>query len=248
MDTYVNGQQVRLDAEGWKKAGAMAGIPHAWWVPFVSEIGNHYARLDMDDQKGRPTRILELGCGAGNIAYNLAQSDLDIEYYGLDFQQEEIVGVRAMLYRAKADGLLVGGHAIYGDVLSYPFPEVDIVISSGLLEHFEDDQIQHIIDQGYLCGADLQIHMIPNGKCQPYVSWKEQRIADNDWPYGVERTIETLKPFYSDDRYEDAMNPYEYSVSNTFPSPDGEKYLLVSVCGFARVYDQGVKVPRKVAN
>lgn len=116
----------------------------------------------------------------------------------------------------------------------------DVVFSSGLLEHFEDDQIQHIVNESARIASRKVIHLVPNSRCQPYVDGKRLQIKSGTWRWGKERDFKTLKPFFEKAGLTDI---HEYSVApdhalrflpkdqlpQGLESDDQEGYLLVTV-------------------
>ena len=71
--------------------------------------------------KNRPKKVLDLCCGTGDLAINLAQlADRDAEVTGIDYSQPmlDIAGLKA-----KATGLIGKVSLVNGDVACLPFPD-----------------------------------------------------------------------------------------------------------------------------
>ncbi|MBI2862552.1 MAG: class I SAM-dependent methyltransferase [Chloroflexi bacterium] len=79
-----------------------------------------------------PTRILEVGCGNGNVLRAMRQRlEADVLLVGLDIYQEGL----------KNAATLVSAEWIQGDALALPFGEVfDVVGLFDVLEHLPDDR------------------------------------------------------------------------------------------------------------
>lgn len=127
----------------------------------------------------------------------------------------------------------------------------EVVFSSGLLEHFEDDQIQHIINESARMASRKVIHLVPNSKCIPYTAGKAAQIKAGTWKWGKERDFKTLKPYFEKAGLTDIK---EYSVAPehalrflpkdmlTQNIKPGEGYLLVTV-GYKQPKRKLVVVP-----
>ncbi len=88
---------------------------------------------DPADDAGQQRRALEVGCGRGSMAAFFANAGF--ETHLLDFSSEALKTARLNF---GADGL--AGTCTCGDALNLPFPDAsfDVIVSIGLLEHFED--------------------------------------------------------------------------------------------------------------
>jgi SAM-dependent methyltransferase len=82
-------------------------------------------------------KILEAGCGLGRWAIELAKKQYDVT--GIEIEQE---AVDAINKNVSLPNLTI----IQGDIFSMPFTSdsFDVVVSLGVLEHFEDSNIQSL--------------------------------------------------------------------------------------------------------
>jgi demethylmenaquinone methyltransferase/2-methoxy-6-polyprenyl-1,4-benzoquinol methylase len=100
-------------------------------VPRRYDLVNHVITLGLDIRwrrkasktclANRPVKVLDLCCGTGNLALNLARfSSIDTEITGIDYSQPMLaIAVR----KAEASGMDERISFIHGDVASLPFPD-----------------------------------------------------------------------------------------------------------------------------
>jgi SAM-dependent methyltransferase len=192
----------RLDSKGWEEAGYSTSLNPEWWdwIPDYIPEGS---------------TALELGCGVGN--YGLALARFGIKPILMDFSQ-------SLLDKAKAR---VGDSAEYVcmDVLAHrPYPKADFCYSSGLLEHFTDEEIVTILTKSKNA-APVVISLVPNANCPGYQEWRKKKEDSGNWEYGVERAMKTMRPYFEE---AGLTVTEEFSVGRDF-GDDDEKYLLVTI-------------------
>ena len=93
----------------------------------------------------------------------------------------------------------ISGEFIEADVLQQlPFPDnmFDCVWSSGLLEHFSDDEIQCILSESARVSKNCVISLVPNAASIPYRLGKWHQESAGQWMYGYEDPKYTLAQFY----------------------------------------------------
>jgi SAM-dependent methyltransferase len=206
----------RLDSEGWGNAGVSDTIPHSWWAPLVAEIP-------------RGSLVLELGAGAGLTAINLAMADMDYKFALLDFNRELLKQARAKFVELAHITKIPPPQVDFylADTLALEeYPKSDVAISSGLLEHFQHDEIVKMLRLSAE-SSNRVISLVPNAKCKAYTGWKAALEQAGTWPYGYEQPYETMEPFFKEAGLRVLR---EYSIGLTFPVDEtGEKYLLVTV-------------------
>lgn len=185
----------KINSTDWANMQTNGGYsPIEWSLPILE-----YAKKGM--------RVLEIGAGTATTTTRLAK--LGIDAWANDYSQE--------LVKQYRKGLCF-------DVMGeWPEENFDLIHSAGLLEHFSDEEIVLILSRAKE-HSKYQIHLVPNAKCTAYVSWKDKRIKDNDWPYGDEFPKLSMRKLY---KQAGLKLIREYSVGNEFIS-DGEHYLLVS--------------------
>lgn len=194
----------RLDPKGWEEAGHTFHMNPEWWEPVLDHIDP-------------PAHIVELGAGVGNYAYNLVKEGfsytlVDFSDVILDYARERL-GDRA--------------NYVVQDVLDGAYPKGDVCMSSGLLEHFTDEEIVTILTKSKMA-APLVISFVPNGMCPGYHLWRHEKEGKGEWEYGVERAMTSMAPFF----HQAGLNVVaEYSVGTDFDrlQASDQKYLLVTV-------------------
>jgi ubiquinone/menaquinone biosynthesis C-methylase UbiE len=111
-------------------------------------------------QKGN--RVLELGSGTGMLSAYLATQGAEVHL--LDKSKENLEFSREVFIEAGVNGTF-HQHDVTGNFAATVGPkQFDVVWSSGLLEHFDDDIIAHILGESQtLCKSpQCQISCLPN--------------------------------------------------------------------------------------
>lgn len=210
-------------------------------LPWISAIADE---IFQDPNNKRQPTALEFGSGTAEIAAYLSK----VPYCQVDLLDNS----KKLLDKGKQlfESLNLETKTYCLDVtkdLPIKDKTYEIVYSSGLLEHFEDDQIQHIINESVRIASRKVIHLVPNSKCEPYTKGKRIQMKNGTWKWGKERDFETLKPYFEKAGLTDIK---EYSVAPDHALrflPDDQKplglefddqegYLLVTV---------GYKKPRR---
>lgn len=149
--------------------------------------------------------LLELGSGTGELSAFLALSGR--ETILLDFSSDNL-DFAAKVYSE----LELSGKFVNADVLErLPFAddEVDVVWSSGLLEHFEEHQIQFIVSESARVARKRVISLVPNATSFAYLLGKKIQEHEGRWIWGKEDPRVTLIPFF---QAAGLLNIREYSI------------------------------------
>ncbi len=139
-----------------------------------------------------PKRFVELGCGGANLAIFLAL--LGVESVGVDLE----AGVIAEAQR-HADQLRARVRLVVGDGFATGFAdgEFDVTASQGVLEHFDDDQIERFLGESMRI-ARRTVASMPNAayptrdfgneRLMPAAFWRErgEKAAAR---FGVDATV-----------------------------------------------------------
>lgn len=126
--------------------------------------------------------ILELGSGTGELSailsiYGRKSNLLDFSENNLEFSKKLFIS------------LSLNGNFIKHDVLEkFPFDDNSFnwVFSSGLLEHFTDEQIISILKESNRICKKGVISLVPNAFSIPYRMGKYNLEKQNKWIYGKE--------------------------------------------------------------
>ncbi len=136
--------------------------------------------------------LLELGCGTGVFSGILAKRERRTTL--LDFSSQSVEFCRDVFSQAGLPGRFV-----QADVCQ-PFPfadgEFDCTWSSGLLEHFTDEQLRHILKESARVSRKCVISLVPNAWSLFYRAGKWYQETHGLWAWGQEDPKRTLKPFF----------------------------------------------------
>ena len=137
--------------------------------------------------------ILELGSGTGELSAILA-------IYGkiphlLDYSEENIKHAKDLFQE-----LGIKGHFYCADIIKgIPIEEksVDWVWSSGLLEHFSDEQIVDILKESVRVCRKGVMSLVPNASSIFYRIGKFKMEQEGTWAYGRETPKFTMKDYFN---------------------------------------------------
>ncbi|MFH1776938.1 MAG: methyltransferase domain-containing protein [Candidatus Omnitrophota bacterium] len=151
--------------------------------------------------------ILELGSGTGELSvvmaiYNRKMHLLDYSQKNLEFSKN----IFKLLH--------VKGNFHHADALKkLPFKNnsFDWILSSGLLEHFPDEQVISILKESKRISRRGTMCLVPNANAIFYQFGKFKMIEERTWPYGFEVPKFSMKPYFKKAGY---RNIKEYSVGS----------------------------------
>lgn len=136
--------------------------------------------------------VLELGSGTGELSAHLALSGRAVSLF--DFSQGTLD------FAAQVYGQLgIASRFTQGDVLKcLPFADraIDVIWSSGLLEHFTDDEIAHIVTESARVANKRVISLVPNAASLAYRIGKDAQERSGRWIWGKEDPKSTLEPVF----------------------------------------------------
>lgn len=134
--------------------------------------------------------LLEAGCGSARVAAELAQAGRIVEL--CDFSKRILEGAEALFV---ASGL-PRPKTHYADLvqpLPWPDSSFDVVFSSGVLEHWTDDELRPILGEMARVARRAVIAVVPNAACVLYRLGKHLAEREGLWPYGRELPRSSLR-------------------------------------------------------
>jgi SAM-dependent methyltransferase len=137
--------------------------------------------------------LLEAGCGSGTLSAELATAGRVIEL--CDFSQA-ILDRAAELFRLS--GLAPPRLTLCDLTRPLPWPDraLDVVWSSGVLEHWTDDELLPIVGEMARVSRKCVVSLVPYAGCVFYRLGKHLAEENGRWPYGREIPRQTLRPVF----------------------------------------------------
>ena len=158
----------------------------------VSEVKSPIARVLLDSTSPGDV-LLEAGCGNARLSAELALAGRVIEL--CDFSPEILQRAVSLFQRSS----LPPPRVTLAD-LTQPLPlsdgAVDWVWSSGVLEHWTDDELGPILREMARVSRKGVISLVPNAKSVFYRMGKQLMEDAGLWPYGRELPRATLAPVF----------------------------------------------------
>ena len=121
----------------------LPGMRHEWLLPLYDPLnrllGVRQIRRRLLDQAGLQPgqRVLEIGCGTGDLLLAAKRAQPAAAVVGLD---PDLAALARAHRKARRRGLAVQLDRGYADELPYADDSVDVVLSSFMLHHVPDDQ------------------------------------------------------------------------------------------------------------
>jgi SAM-dependent methyltransferase len=121
----------------------LPGMAREWLLPLYDPMTRLFGvdrihRRLVDQADLRPgQRVLEIGCGTGNLLLAAKQAQPAAVAVGLD---PDLAALARARRKARRRGVAVQLDRGYADALPYPDDSVDVVLSSFMLHHLPDDQ------------------------------------------------------------------------------------------------------------
>jgi len=122
---------------------------------FIDEVKLKYLRKYLP----KSGIILEIGAGSGRLITRIGLENSEYKIIGLDYIKNSTKIIKNNITKYNLNGT-----SICGDIFKLPFKDnsIDTVVSGGLLEHFNDDEIpsvmmemQRILKSGGLLYAEI---------------------------------------------------------------------------------------------
>ncbi len=136
--------------------------------------------------------MLELGSGTGQLSAMLRLSNRTTHL--LDYSQESINFSKMLFKTLKLEGVFYSSDVL--KKLPLESSSIDWVWSSGLLEHFLDDQILEILKESARVCRKGVMSLVPNANSIFYRIGKFKMEQEGRWPYGKEIPKLTMKELF----------------------------------------------------
>ena len=157
----------------------LPGMSRNWLLPLYDPLTRllgirrvHRRLLDQADVRPEQ-RVLEIGCGTGNLLLALKRTQPGAIVVGLD---PDLTALARAHRKARRRGLAVQLDRGYADHLPYADGSVDVVLSSFMLHHVPDDhrepalrEVRRVLPPG---GA---LHLVDIGEAAPADGWIAHR-------------------------------------------------------------------------
>ena len=158
----------------------------------VGEVESPLARTIID-LTGTGDVLLETGCGHARLSAQLALAGRVIEL--CDFSPEILDRAAALFQRSN----LAPPRLTLADItgpLPWPDRSVDWVWSSGVLEHWTDEELAPILKEMVRISRKGVITLVPNARSVFYRLGKQLMEDAGLWPFGRELPKATLAPTF----------------------------------------------------
>jgi malonyl-CoA O-methyltransferase len=134
-------------------------------------------------------RVLEIGSGTGQMSLHLAVAGrlvtaLDVNRDNLTFFEECAARLGVEIATIEADATAA---------LPVEDDSFECVWHSGLLEHFTREERRRMLEDWARVATRRVISLVPNGSSVAYRAGKTTRERAGTWPYGIERTLTSLR-------------------------------------------------------
>ena len=163
-------------------------------VQSVSALTNEIARTIVDLTAPGDV-LLETGCGSGVLSAEVATTGRKIEL--ADFSPQ-ILNRAAQLFAMSK--LTEPRRTVCDITKALPWPDraVDVTWSSGVLEHWTDDEIRPIVREMARVSRKRVVSFVPYAGCVFYRWGKHVAEAKGEWPYGREMPRASLRAIFEE--------------------------------------------------
>ncbi|HEX2249686.1 MAG TPA: class I SAM-dependent methyltransferase [Gemmatimonadales bacterium] len=158
----------------------------------VNQVRSPVARAVLE-LTGEGDVLLEAGCGYARLSAELAVAGRVIEL--CDFSPQILERAASLFQRSK----LPAPRCTLADLtqpLPWPDAAVDWVWSSGVLEHWTDEELGPILKEMARISRKGVISLVPNARSVFYRLGKQLMEDAGLWPYGRELPKATLAPIF----------------------------------------------------
>jgi SAM-dependent methyltransferase len=198
LERIARRKRLRIARDGTSNAPSQPNDAHGWEAVYnqpvepVNSLSSVIAReLETLTQPGET--LLEAGCGYGRISAELATVNRRIEL--CDFSSK-ILEQAVNLFEASN----LDRPKTHVCDLTQPLPfadnSVDCIWSSGVLEHWTDEELQPILNEMKRVSRKRVISLVPYAASFAYRWGKHAAESSGSWPYGRELPRSTQIPAF----------------------------------------------------
>jgi len=164
--------------ETWDKVSAGYGIEIT-----ESEFKLADELVKLFDKCGvTPTsKIIELGCGSGHLSACLAMKGYNVAL--LDFSKGALEKAQETFNKYNLSGDFIEGDILCLDKIKLDY---DLVWNSGVMEHFDDDNLRKVFTSISKVMNDKFIFLVPNPESISYLLMRYNLQGKGEWIYGQE--------------------------------------------------------------
>lgn len=230
--------------EGWERSYIQTNSP----AP-VSGVSSEVAKIIMGLSHANES-FLETGCGSGVLSAELAFTGRKVSV--CDFSQPILDNVKNLF---RVSGLFEPNAYLVDITRRMPFADnqFDVVWSSGVLEHWTDDEILPIVKESARCARRCVISFVPNEMSLLYRYGRESAEAHGIAPWGRELPRKSLRDVFEragltdvverscclseapglinaiDPLFAQKMRKWWISLTDDDPVKENQGYLLLTV-------------------
>jgi|GEM_PF-1261470 len=150
-------------------------------TPYDQEIGQEVLATIRNLGISPKSAILELGSGSGHLSLILAQNGYNVTL--LD-QSLPALNQSQNIFDKFNLSCKTAHHDLF-QLENLP-DKFDVIWNSGVMEHFNDRELQLAFKQIKKKKPKYFFFIVPNPLSLPYLVWKFAEINQNTWPYGKE--------------------------------------------------------------
>jgi SAM-dependent methyltransferase len=171
------------------------------WDSLYAPVENPVTRLEsplariLEDLTESGESVLETGCGSATISAELALVGRRIEL--ADFSAGILERARKLFEISRLPPP-VTRLADLTKPLPWPDKSVDVTWSSGVLEHWTDEELIPIVREMTRISRRRVISLVPNSACVLYRYGKWSAERDGTWPYGRELPRRSLRGVFEE--------------------------------------------------
>jgi malonyl-CoA O-methyltransferase len=184
-------RDVRLGPAGWSRVILPTQSPAEVAQQAASGSASRWARPILEVTRAGDV-LLELGSGTGAMSAVLAQAGRRVIL--LDWSRDCVRFGREVVAALGGDARTVQADLLHA--LPLRDGSVDCVWSSGVLEHFTDDELLAVLRESTRVSRRLVVSLVPNAASIPYRIGKWHQERTGTWPWGKEEPKCSLRPAF----------------------------------------------------